>query len=55
MQKPIRIPQYILKKEALKRGITPKQLLWYLRHIEYKMNYNAKKSLKLFLNKVKRG
>ena len=47
--KPIKIPQYILKKEAKKRGITPKQLLWYLEHIEYKMDYKAKRSLKLFL------
>ena len=47
--KPIKIPQYILKKEAKKRGITPKQLLWYLEHIEYKLNHKAKKSLKLFL------
>jgi len=46
---PVKIPQYILKKEAKKRGITPKQLLWYLEHISYKMDYKAKKSLKLFL------
>jgi chorismate dehydratase len=52
---PIKIPQYILKKEAKKRDITPKQLLWYLEHIEYKMNYKTKKSLKLFLKKAKRN
>ena len=46
---PIKIPQYILKKEAKSRGITPKQLLWYLKHIEYKMDYKSKKSLKKFL------
>jgi len=45
----IKIPQYILKKEAKKRGITPKQLTWYLEHIHYKMDYKAKRSLKLFL------
>ncbi|RUM73542.1 MAG: hypothetical protein DSZ11_05600 [Sulfurovum sp.] len=50
---PIKIPQYILKKEAKLRGITPKQLLWYLEHIEYKMSYKAKKSLKLFLREAK--
>ena len=49
IEKPIKIPQYILKKEAKKRGITPKQLLWYLEHISYKMDYKAKRSLKLFL------
>jgi chorismate dehydratase len=53
IQKPIKIPQYILKKEALKRDITSKQLLWYLKYIEYKMDYKSKKSLKLFLKKVK--
>lgn len=45
----IRIPQYILKKEAKKRGITPNELLWYLEHIEYQMDYRAKRSLKKFL------
>lgn len=48
----IRIPQYILKKEAKKRGITPKQLLWYLEHIEYEMDYKSKRSLKRFLKEV---
>ncbi len=46
----VRIPQYILKREAKKRGITPKQLTWYLEHIYYKMDDKAKKSLKLFLS-----
>jgi len=45
----VRIPQYILKREAKKRGITPRQLTWYLDHIYYKMDDKAKKSLKLFL------
>jgi len=49
IKKPVKIPQYILKKEAKKRGITSKQLLWYLEHIEYKMGYKEKRSLKLFL------
>ncbi len=50
----VKIPQYILKKEAKKRGITPKQLTWYLAHIHYEMDDKAKKSLKLFLNKSRR-
>ncbi|HSR73747.1 MAG TPA: MqnA/MqnD/SBP family protein [Sulfurovum sp.] len=50
----VRIPQYILKKEAQKRDITPKQLTWYLTHIHYKMDNKAKRSLKLFLKKSKR-
>lgn len=49
----VKIPQYILKKEAQKRGITPKQLTWYLTHIHYKMDHDAKRSLKLFLQKNK--
>jgi len=55
IKKPIKIPQYILKKEAKKRGITPKELLWYLSFIEYKLDYKAKKSLKLFLKKAKKS
>lgn len=50
----VKIPQYILKKEAKKREITPKQLTWYLSHIHYEMDDKAKKSLKLFLNKSKK-
>jgi chorismate dehydratase len=53
-QSKVRIPQYILKREAKKRGITPKQLTWYLEHIHYKMDDKAKKSLKLFLKKSKK-
>jgi len=45
----IKIPQYILKKEAQKRNISPKELLWYLKHIHYRMDHKSKKSLKLFL------
>ncbi len=51
IKQPIKIPQYILKREAKKRGISTKQLLWYLKHIEYNMNHKAKKSLKLFLKR----
>jgi chorismate dehydratase len=46
----VKIPQYILKREAEKRGITPKQLTWYLGHIYYKMDWKARRSLKLFLS-----
>ncbi|WP_295418971.1 MqnA/MqnD/SBP family protein [Sulfurovum sp.] len=49
----VSIPQYILKREAKKRGITPKQLSWYLEHIYYKMDWKAKHSLKLFLRQSK--
>jgi len=52
-QQSIKIPQYILKREAKKRGISSKELLWYLKHIEYNMNHKSKKSLKLFFKKSK--
>ncbi len=50
----VKIPQYILKREAKKRGITPKQLSWYLEHIFYEMDWKAKRSLKLFLKESKK-
>jgi len=53
-QTKVKIPQYILKNEAKKRGITPNQLTWYLQYIHYNMDDKAKKSLKLFLNKSRR-
>lgn len=53
-KQPIKIPQYILKREAKKRGISPRQLQWYLEHIEYNMSHKSIKSLKLFLKKSKR-
>ena len=46
----VKIPQYILKKEAKKRGLTAKQLTWYLEQIYYTMGYTEKRSLKLFLD-----
>jgi chorismate dehydratase len=50
--KRVKIPQYILKKEANKRGISPKELQWYLRHIHYNIDHQAKRSLKRFLNEA---
>ena len=44
-----KIPQYILKHEAKKRGITPKELIWYLEHIYYEMDWKSKRGLKRFL------
>jgi len=49
-QSKVKIPQYILKKEARKRGISTKELTWYLEHIYYEMDWKAKKSLKKFLS-----
>ena len=54
IKKPIKIPQYILKREAQKRAISPSQLLWYLKHIEYNISHKSQKSLKMFLKKSKK-
>ncbi len=50
-----RIPQYMLKKESKKRGITTKQLSWYLEHIHYEMDWRAKRGLKKFLGLRAKG
>ncbi|NPA51153.1 MAG: hypothetical protein GXO02_05940 [Epsilonproteobacteria bacterium] len=48
LKRKIKIPQYILKKEAKKRKISTKELKWYLSHIHYKIGYREKLSLKKF-------
>jgi len=47
-----RIPRYILVREARKRGITPAQLQWYLRHIHYTVDRDARLSLKRFMKSL---
>ncbi len=47
------IPQYILKKEARRRGISPNDARWYLNHIHYNIDPKAKQSLKMFLKSAK--
>ncbi|MGM0533212.1 MAG: MqnA/MqnD/SBP family protein [Campylobacterota bacterium] len=47
-----KIPQYILKSEAKKRGIDARQLLWYLKFIKYEIGYEEKRALKLFYKKA---
>ncbi len=49
-----KIPQYILKKEAKKRKISPASVKWYLKSISYQLSHREQKSLKLFLKKAKR-
>ncbi len=44
----IKIPSYILNKQAKKVGITTKQLKIYLSKISYKIGHKEQKSLKLF-------
>ena len=49
-----KIPYSYLKKEAKKRGISVKELQWYLKHIHYKIGKREEQSLKLFFRKAKR-
>ena len=51
--KEFKIPQYYLKRAAESKGISPKELTWYLNFIHYKMGYKEKKALKLFLKLAK--
>ncbi|SHO80456.1 Menaquinone via 6-amino-6-deoxyfutalosine step 1 [hydrothermal vent metagenome] len=50
----VRIPQYILKKEAKKRGISPKELTEYLSFIHYDINYKSDRAFRLFIKRAKR-
>ena len=51
--KEYKVPQYYLKKAAKSKGISPKDLTWYLNYIHYKLDYKEKKALKLFLKLTK--
>ncbi len=51
----IKIPQYILKKYSNSRGIEQKDILNYLKLIEYKIDFKCEKSLKIFLKKAKKA
>jgi len=43
-----KIPYYYLKIEAVKKGLTIKELKWYLKHISYNINHKEQKSLNKF-------
>ncbi|NQY21009.1 MAG: hypothetical protein HRT40_06840 [Campylobacteraceae bacterium] len=49
----IKIPRYILKQYAQRSGISEKNILEYLKLIDYHMGIKEKKSLKLFLKLTK--
>jgi len=49
LKKRIKVPQYILKSEAKRLGLSPKHIQEYLNQIYYKIGYKEKKALKLFL------
>jgi len=49
----VRIPQYILKREASKRGIKAKELIGYLSFINYKIGYKENRAFRLFIKKAR--
>ncbi|ADV47229.1 MqnA/MqnD/SBP family protein [Nitratifractor salsuginis] len=49
-----RIPGYLLKRAAAKRDISPRELQWYLEHIDYRLGWKEKKSLQRFLKAARR-
>ncbi len=50
----VKIPQYILKRYSKTRGIPKRDILNYLKLIDYKIDYKCEKSLKIFLKKAKK-
>ncbi|WP_200762800.1 MqnA/MqnD/SBP family protein [Nitrosophilus alvini] len=54
LKRKVKIPQYILKKYAKRSGLTTKQISFYLKHIDYKIDAKAKKSLKKFIHLSKK-
>jgi len=48
-----KIPQYIIKKEAKRRGVLTRDIKWYLNFINYELSFREKKSLKLFQKSLK--
>ena len=47
-KKAVKIPQYQLKKAALRTGVSTQEILHYLTFISYELDYKAKKGLKKF-------
>lgn len=49
----VKIPRYILKQYSISRGVSQRDILWYLKFISYDISYKEKKAIKLFLKKSK--
>lgn len=47
-----KIPTYYLNRAARQKGIEPKVLKWYLKHISYKIGHKEKRALRLFLKQA---
>lgn len=54
LKQKIKIPQYILNRYAKTRKIKKRDILSYLRLIEYKIDHKSEKSLKVFLKKARK-
>jgi len=54
VQRPIKIPNYILKKYSQERGISPYDIKEYLKLISYTIKKKEQKALSIFLKKAKR-
>jgi len=50
----VKIPYSYLKKEANRRGVSAKELQWYLKHIYYTIGYKEERALKLFFKRAKK-
>lgn len=44
----VKIPRYILDKEAKRKMVKPTDILYYLKYISYKINYKEQRALKKF-------
>ena len=53
IRKPIKIPYYILKDNALKSDLTAVQIQHYLRHISYRIGEKERRGFKKFMREAK--
>ena len=51
----VRIPYYILMEASRKSGLTPAQILHYLKYISYRLGEKEKRGLKRFVKEAKAG
>jgi len=54
LSKKVKIPRYILKNYSKSRGISEKDILWYLQFISYRMDKKAQNALKLYIRKARK-
>ena len=54
LKQKVKIPQYILAEYAKSRGITKKDITWYLNFISYKIGAKEEKAFKIFIKKARK-